>query len=52
MDALTLDEDQLKDLKSTINEANVLMNGDRQWAQDNNEIVQPWLAARNAQEEP
>jgi glycine betaine/proline transport system substrate-binding protein len=52
MDALTLDEEQISDLESIIDEAGVPMDGDRQWAQDNNEIVQPWLdAARNAQEE-
>ena len=52
MDALMLDEEQLNDLESTINEAGDPMDGARQWAQDNNDIVQPWLdAARNAQEE-
>jgi glycine betaine/proline transport system substrate-binding protein len=52
MDALTLDEEQLNDLENTINEAGDPIVGARQWARDNNDIVQPWLdAARNAQEE-
>src|SRR5215207_5263056 len=52
MDALTLDEEQLNDLESTINEAGAPQEGARQWVQDNREVWQPWVeAAQDAQEE-
>jgi glycine betaine/proline transport system substrate-binding protein len=51
MDALTFDEEQLNDLESTIEEAGDPLEGARQWAQDNRDVVQPWIeAASNAQE--
>jgi glycine betaine/proline transport system substrate-binding protein len=51
MQALTLNEEQLNDLEDTINEAGDPLEGARQWAQDNPEVVQPWIeAARSAQE--
>ena len=51
MDALVLDEAQLNDLESTINEVGDPQEGARQWAQDNREVWQPWVeAAQNAQE--
>ena len=51
MDALLLDEEQLNDLESTINEVGEPEEGARQWAQDNRDVWQPWVeAAQNAQE--
>jgi len=51
MDALTLDEEQLNDLESTINEAGDPLEGARRWAQNNREVWQPWVeAAEDAQE--
>jgi glycine betaine/proline transport system substrate-binding protein len=52
MDMLILDEEQLNDPESTINEAGDPLEGARQWAQDNRDVWQPWVdAAQNAQEE-
>jgi glycine betaine/proline transport system substrate-binding protein len=52
MEALSLDEEQLNDLESTINEVGEPYDGARQWAKDNREVWQPWVeAAQNAQEE-
>jgi len=51
MDALILDEEQLNDLESTINEAGEPEEGARQWAQENRDVWQPWVeAAQDAQE--
>jgi glycine betaine/proline transport system substrate-binding protein len=51
MSALTLDEDQLNDLESTINEAGDPLEGVRRWARDNPEVWQPWVeAAERARE--
>ncbi len=51
MDALILDEKQLNDLESAINEVGEPEEGARQWAQDNRDVWQPWIeAAHNAQE--
>jgi glycine betaine/proline transport system substrate-binding protein len=51
MDALTLDEEQLNDLESTINEAGDPQEGARRWAREHPEVWQPWVeAAENAQE--
>jgi glycine betaine/proline transport system substrate-binding protein len=51
MKALTLNEDQLDDLESTINEEGDPRKGARAWAEENREVWQPWVeAARNAQE--
>jgi glycine betaine/proline transport system substrate-binding protein len=51
MDTLTLDEEQLNDLESTINEAGDPLEGARRWAQEHPEVWQPWVeAAENAQE--
>ncbi|MDX6380828.1 MAG: glycine betaine/proline transport system substrate-binding protein [Rubrobacteraceae bacterium] len=50
MSALTLDERQLDDLENTINEVGDPLEGARQWAEANRDIVQPWVdAAKNAQ---
>ncbi len=50
MQALTLDEEQLNDLEATINEVGDPLEGARQWAEENPDIVDPWVdAARNAQ---
>lgn len=51
MDALMLDEEQLNDVESAINEVGEPEAGARQWAQDNREVWQPWVeAAQNAEE--
>ena len=51
MEALTLDEEQLNDLEATINEAGDPLQGARQWAEANRDVVQPWVdAALNAQQ--
>src|SRR5919199_2821879 len=41
MNALVLDEDQLDDLESTINEVGEPHEGARQWAQENRDVWQP-----------
>ena len=52
MDALILDEEQLNDLESTINEAGDPHEGARRWAEDNRGVWEPWVeAAWDAQEE-
>jgi ABC-type proline/glycine betaine transport system substrate-binding protein len=51
MSALTLDEDQLNDLESTINEAGDPLEGARWWVRDNRGVWQPWVeAAESARE--
>ena len=51
MEVLTLDESQLNDLESTINEAGDPLKGARRWAEDNPEVWQPWVeAAERARE--
>jgi glycine betaine/proline transport system substrate-binding protein len=51
MKALTLDEEQTDDLENTINEVGDPLDGARQWANDNRNVVQPWIdAAEKAQE--
>jgi glycine betaine/proline transport system substrate-binding protein len=51
MDALTLNEEQLNNLESTINEEGDPLVGARVWAESNREVWQPWVeAARGAQE--
>jgi glycine betaine/proline transport system substrate-binding protein len=50
MDALILDEDQLNDLESAINEAGNPQEGASRWAEDNPEVWEPWVeAAQDAQ---
>jgi glycine betaine/proline transport system substrate-binding protein len=50
MDALTLDEEQVGDLESAINEAGDPHEGARRWVEENPEVWQPWVeAARDAQ---
>jgi glycine betaine/proline transport system substrate-binding protein len=52
MDALILDEEQLNDLESTINEAGDPHEGARRWAENNRGVWEPWVeAAWDAQEE-
>ena len=51
MDALKLDEEQLNDLESTINEAGEPEEGARQWAQENRDVWQPWVEAAQRAEE-
>ena len=51
MDALKLDEEQLNDLESTINEAGEPEEGARQWAQENRDVWQPWVEAAQSAEE-
>ena len=48
MEALTLTEDQINDLEDTINEAGDPLEGARQWAAANPEVVRPWLDAAEA----
>jgi glycine betaine/proline transport system substrate-binding protein len=51
LDAITLNEEQLYGLEDTINEVGDPLEGARQWAEANPEVVQPWIdAAENAQE--
>src|SRR5919112_1111370 len=45
MDALILDEEQIGDLESAINEAGDPHEGARRWAEDNPEVWQPWVDA-------
>jgi glycine betaine/proline transport system substrate-binding protein len=52
MDALILDEEQIGDLESAINEAGDPHEGARRWAEDNREVWEPWVeAAQDAQQE-
>src|ERR687897_460381 len=51
MNALILDEEQIGDLESAINEAGNPYEGAGRWAEDNPEVWQPWVeAAQNAQQ--
>ncbi len=51
MEALTLNEEQLNDLESTINEEGDPLAGARVWVENNRSVWQPWVeAARGAQE--
>lgn len=43
LDALTLDEEQVNDLENTINEIGDPLEGARRWANENPDIVEPWL---------
>jgi glycine betaine/proline transport system substrate-binding protein len=45
MDALILDEEQIGDLESAINEAGDPHEGARRWAEDNRDVWQPWVEA-------
>ena len=51
MDALILNEEQIGDLESAINEAGNPQEGARRWAEDNPEVWQSWVeAAQDAQQ--
>ncbi|MCA1717202.1 MAG: hypothetical protein LC781_10330 [Actinobacteria bacterium] len=51
MKALTLTEEQIDDLEEAINAAGDRLAGAEQWAENNREVVQPWLdAAKQAQQ--
>jgi glycine betaine/proline transport system substrate-binding protein len=51
LNAIRLDDAQLDDLENTINEAGDPLEGARQWADANPDVVQPWIdAAKNAQQ--
>jgi glycine betaine/proline transport system substrate-binding protein len=51
MDALILNEEQIGDLESAINEAGDAYEGARSWAEKNPEVWQPWVeAAQDAQQ--
>src|SRR5215216_1711949 len=51
MNALRLTEEQVNDLEDVINQAGDPHEGARQWAQDNLDVVEPWLeTARNARQ--
>ena len=45
--ALTLTEEQLNDLEGAINAAGDPLSGARTWAENNREVVQPWVDAAN-----
>jgi len=50
LSALTFDEEQVNDLENKINEIGDPLEGARRWAENNPDIVEPWLeAAQNAQ---
>jgi glycine betaine/proline transport system substrate-binding protein len=50
MNALTLTESQVNNLEDTMNQAGDQLEGARQWAAANPDVVQPWVdAAKNAQ---
>ena len=52
MKALTLTEEQVDDLEGAINTAGDPLSGAGTWAQDNREVVQPWIdAAKQARQE-
>jgi glycine betaine/proline transport system substrate-binding protein len=48
MDALMLDEEQIGDLESAINDAGDPYEGARSWAEKNPEVWQPWVEAAQA----
>jgi glycine betaine/proline transport system substrate-binding protein len=48
MNMLTLTESQVDDLENTMNQAGNPLEGARQWAKDNRDIVQPWIDAAKA----
>ena len=51
--ALALTEEQVDDLEGAINTAGDPLLGARTWAQDNREVVQPWIdAAKQARQAP
>ena len=50
MDALILDEDQLNDLESAINEAGNPQEGARRWAEYNPEVWESWVEAAQQQQ--
>jgi glycine betaine/proline transport system substrate-binding protein len=51
MDALILDEEQIGDLESAINDAGDPYEGARRWTEDSPEVWQPWVeAAQGAQQ--
>jgi glycine betaine/proline transport system substrate-binding protein len=51
MNALILDEEQIGDIESAINEAGDPLEGAGRWAEDNPEVWQPWVeAAQDAQQ--
>jgi glycine betaine/proline transport system substrate-binding protein len=51
MNALILDEEQIGDLESAINDAGDPHEGARRWAEDNPEVWEPWVeAAQDAQQ--
>jgi glycine betaine/proline transport system substrate-binding protein len=50
LNALTFDEEQVNDLENTINEIGDPLEGARRWAENNSDVVEPWLeAAQDAQ---
>jgi len=52
MDALILDEEQLDELESVVDDAVEPHDGARRWVEENRKVWRPWVeAAQNAQEE-
>ena len=52
MKALSLTEEQVNDLEGAINSAGDPLLGARRWAENNRDVVQPWIyAAKQVPEE-
>ncbi len=52
LSALTLTEEQVNDLEDTINTVGDPLEGARTWAQNNPNVIEPWIeAAQNARED-
>jgi len=51
MKAMRLDEEQLNNLEGVINEAGDPLVGARRWAEDNHDVVRPWIDAAEAARE-
>jgi glycine betaine/proline transport system substrate-binding protein len=53
IEALTLSEEQVDDLEEAINKMGDPLLGARTWAENNHDIVRPWIeAAEQAREKP
>jgi ABC-type proline/glycine betaine transport system substrate-binding protein len=53
IEALTLSEEQVDDLEEAINTMGDPLLGARSWAENNRDVVKPWIeAAEQAREKP
>ena len=50
MGRLMLEDEQINDLESTINEASDPHEGAKQWAQENRDVWQPWVEAAQSKQ--